>query len=428
VWLGRSGSFPPVFVVTPLGRPVLGSVRPPGSKSLTNRALVVAALVRAAPSRIAGPLEADDTVAMRSALRSFGVLIDDNDDPWLVLGAGGDLEAPSEPVDVGASGTTARFVSALAAVAGGTSVVDGTERMRRRPIGPLVDGLRAQGIRADATDGCPPVTVTGGVLAGGTVEVDSSRSSQFASALLMVSPLARSTTELRLGGRVVSRSYLDGTVDVMRAFGAEVEALPDRFVVQPTGYRKAHYEVEADASAAVYPAVAAAVTGGRVVVRGIPAGSTQPDLAILSHLARMGCVVDRTGDDIVVEGPDGPLTPIDADLTQAPDGAMALAVATLFADGPSRLRGLSTLRLKETDRLTALSTELRRLGADVQVEDDTLAIVPGDLRGGEIETYDDHRMAMALAVAGLVVPGVVIRDPGTVTKTWPRYFDMLSSL
>ena len=407
---------------------MLGSVRPPGSKSLTNRALVVSALVPAAASRIGGPLEADDSVAMRNALRSFGALIDDNDDPWLVLGAEGGLVAPSEPVDVGASGTTARFVTALAALARGTSVIDGTERMRRRPIGPLVDGLRAQGIVAGATDGCPPVTVTGGTLAGGTIEVDSSHSSQFASALMMVAPLAETTTELRLGGRVVSRSYLDGTVDVMRAFGAEVEAFPDRFVVQPTGYRKAHYEVEADASAAVYPAVAAAVTGGRVVIRGIPLDSTQPDLAILSHLAEMGCTIDRTDADIAVEGPDGPLDPVDVDLTQAPDGAMALAVATLFADGPSRLRGLSTLRLKETDRLAALSTELRRLGAGVEVDDDSLTIVPGDLHGGEIETYDDHRMAMALAVAGLVVPGVVIRHPDTVSKTWPRYFDMLSSL
>lgn len=416
-----------MFAVQTLDRPVGGVVRPPGSKSLTNRALVTATLVSSAASRIDGPLEADDTQAMRRALRALGVLIDDNDDPWLVLGARGELVAPERPIDVGASGTTARFVTALAGLARGTTVIDGTERMRRRPIGPLTSALSSLGIDARSTNGCPPVTVTGRALAGGSVAVDSSTSSQYASALLMVAPMAESPLEIVLTGSPVSRSYLRGTVEVMRAFGAEVEEGNDRFVVSPTGYRKTHYAVEADASAAVYPAVAAAVTGGTVVIEGIPATSTQPDLAILDVLGDMGCRISRTGTGLVVEGPDS-LLPLDHDFSAAPDGAMAVAVAALFATGRSRLSGLSTLRLKETDRLTALATELRRVGAGVEVTDAELVIEPGPLRGDAIETYDDHRMAMAMAILGLVVPDVSIKDPATVNKTWPGYFDMLAAL
>lgn len=418
-----------MFEVRPLGRPVAGQVRPPGSKSLTNRALVAAALAGpGSVSRIEGPLEAEDTDAMKAALRSLGVLVDDNDDPWLVLGTGGDLTAPATPIDAGASGTTARFVTAVAALAAGTSVIDGTPRMRRRPIGPLVDALSALGVEAEANGGFPPVTVRGGSLRGGSVVVDSTASSQFATALLLVAPMAGAPVTLTLGGPVVSRSYLEGTVEVMRSFGAEVGVEGDTFNVAPGGYRKAHFTVEADASAAVYPAVAAAITGGQVEIVGIPSGSSQPDLAILAALAEMGCSLDHQGDRLTVAGPGGGLAAIETDLTGAPDGAMALAVACLFADGPSRLSGLSTLRVKETNRLAALEAEIRRIGGKARVDGDTLEVEPGPLHGAEIETYDDHRMAMSMALVGLVVPGVVVRDPGTVAKTWPGYFEMLGAL
>lgn len=411
--------------IHPLRRPVAGVVRPPGSKSITNRALVVTALAPSGVSRLHSPLAADDTVVMRRALRGLGVLIDDNDDPWLVLGTGHDLHGGK--VDAGASGTTARFITAVAALARGEVVVDGTRRMRQRPIGPLVEALVALGIGAGDTAGFPPVTVTGGVLRGGRVEVDATVSSQFASALLMVAPLAPEPVEVVTLGPVVSRPYLDSTVEIMRHFGAKVEVEGDRYRVAPSGYRKGEIEIEADASAAVYPAVAAAVTGGRVEIEGIPADSRQPDLAVLDHLAAMGCRVIR-GRTIRVEGPGDGLQPIDADLTAAPDGALALAVAALFADGSSRLRGLSTLRVKESDRLAALHQEIGRLGATARVAGDTLEIDPGPLQGATVETYDDHRMAMAFAIAGLVVPGIVISRPEVVTKTWPGFFDMLAAL
>mgnify|MGYP001212012777 CR=1 FL=1 len=419
----------PVLAVEPLGRPVAARVTVPGSKSLTNRALVAASLARTGVSRLYRPLEADDTEAMREALRSLGVLIDDNDDPWLVLGTGGDLEAVDARVDVRASGTTARFITAVAALARGRVVVDGVPRMRERPIGPLVEAIRSLGADASDAGGYPPVEVNGtGVLRGGEVFVDSSQSSQFASALLLVSPLAETPTTIELGEDVVSRPYLDGTVEIMRRFGAEVAVEGNRFVVQPTGYEKAHIDIEPDASAAVYPAVAATITGGVVEIPGIPAASTQPDLAVLDVLGVMGATVTRRDDMIRVEGPKGPLAAVDVDLSNAPDGAMAVAVAALFADGPSRIHGLSTLRIKETDRLAALETELCRLGAAAEIQGDTLVVTPGELHGAEIATYGDHRMAMALALVGLVVDGVTIADPRVVEKTWPEYFRMLEAL
>ncbi len=418
-----------MLAVDVLDRPVEAIVRPPGSKSLTNRALVAAALARPGASRIHDPLEADDTERMRSGLAAMGVLIDDNDDPWLVLGTGGALEAPSSTIDVGASGTTARFLTAVATLVGGTVSLDGTERMRERPLRPLIDSLTTMGASLGSPTGGLPAVVEGrGRLDGGVVTVDATTSSQFASAILLVSPLANSPVDIRLTGPVVSRPYLDGTVEIMRAFGAEISVEGDRFQVNPTGYEKAHVTIEADASAAVYPAVAAAITGGTVLIEGIPPRSTQPDLAVFDILEQMGCDVNREERGIRVVGPEGALQPVESDLSGCPDGAMAVAVAALFAEGTSRLEGLSTLRLKETDRLEALETELRRVGGVARASDDSLEVGPGQLRGAEIETYDDHRMAMSMALVGLMVPGVLVSRPEVVSKTWPGYFQMMSAL
>lgn len=424
-------TFPPVLEMAPLGHPLAGSIRPPGSKSITNRALVAAALADPAASHLWGALEAEDTILMREGLRELGVLVDDSDDPWLILGTGGSLAPRGESVWAGASGTTARFLMAVAALAPGPVTIDGTARMRLRPMGPLIDALGSLGAQmSTAAAGALPVTVVAGGLRGGVVEVDSTLSSQFVSALLLVAPRAEEPVDLRLrgGNQVASRPYLDGTVDVMRHFGASVDVEDDRFVVAPTGYRKAPLEVEPDASAAVYPAVAAAITAGTVRIEGIPATSIQPDLAVLDVLAEMGCRVERQELAVIVTGPAHGLRGVDADLSGAPDGALAIAVAAVFAAGATRLSGLSTLRHKETDRLAALEKELRRLGAGAEVEASTLTVTPGRLHAAVIETYEDHRMAMAFAVAGFVVPGVAIRDPACVTKTWPGFFADLTDL
>ena len=422
--------FPPVLEIPHSRRPAEGIVRPPGSKSITNRALVVASLAGGGASRLAEPLEARDTQVMRSGLRRLGVLIDDVDDPWLVLGTAGALEIPDDVVDVGASGTTARFLTAVAALAPGPVRIDGTERMRERPIGDLTSALRQAGVEVRTSGGFFPLTVGGAGLAGGEIDMDVSRSSQFLSALLMVAPLAEREMVIRARGEMVSKPYVKTTLEVMEAFGGSVRSQTgSSYRIRADGYRAAHLEIEADASAAVYPMVAAAITGGMVGVEGLAPGSSQADLAVGEVLEEMGCRVRWLGSRLVVEGPsDGALRGVDRDMSGMPDGALGVAVACLFARNPSRLRGLGTLRLKETDRLAALRTELSRAGAQAVVEGDDLIIRPGRVRPSRFHTYDDHRMAMSFALVGLRTPGVEISDPGCVTKTWPGFFAMLGSL
>lgn len=419
---------PAQIAIRPLDRPVSTVVRPPGSKSFTNRALVTAALATGV-SRLHDPLVADDTEAMLSGLRSFGISIDDNDDPWLVLGSGGDLVAPTGPVDARMSGTTARFLAAVASLArGGRVTITGRGRMLVRPQDELIAALAMAGIDAESEDGHLPITISGpGRFRGGSIPVDPSRSSQFVTALLLVAPMADTAVELILTRPPVSRPYLTSTLEVMTAFGAEVDDLGDRFTVNPTGYRAAHYSIEADASAAAYPLVAAAITAGAVGVEGIPASSTQPDLALVKVLESMGCAVRRMANRLDLVGPRN-LRPVDVDMNEAPDAVLALAVACMFAEGKSRIRNVGNLRLKESDRLAGLETEIRRLGGYAQVEGDDLLVGPGELRPAIVQTYDDHRMAMSLALVGLRLPGVVIEQPDVVNKTWPGYFGMLSRL
>lgn len=414
-------------LIQPLDHTISAVVRPPGSKSFTNRALVVAALASGGVSRLEAPLEADDTSAMRAGLAALGVNIDDADDPWLVLGSGGALRAPAGPIDARASGTTARFLTAAAVLADGPVTIDGTERMRQRPIAELADALTRLGAKVKTRQGCLPVTVTGGGLAGGEVAIDGGRSSQFVSALLMVAPMAEAEVWVRPTA-LVSIPYIESTREVMTAFGAQVDDHDGGYLVSPTGYTKCHYTIEADASAAAYPLAAAAITGGTVAVAGIPAGSTQADLRLVEVLEQMGCRVQREEMRIVLSGPGDGLQAVEVDMNQAPDASLALAVVCLFADGPSRIRNIGNLRLKETDRLAALEIELNRVGGAARVEGDDLLITPGRLHPARVETYDDHRMAMSFALVGLVSPGIEILDPGCVAKTWPAFFEMLDKL
>jgi len=404
-------------------------LRPPGSRSITNRALLIAALAEGT-SRLRGVTPSDDTLAMRGGLEAMGIAIRDEADTWVV--EGGRLRAPVGTVDVRASGTTARFLTAAAALADGPVRLDGTARMRERPIQDLVDALCSLGApaRAEGPGGCPPVVVEGGGLPGGEAVIDASRSSQFVSGILLAAPCAARDVELRFRDEaLVSRSFVELTFDVMTAFGATPSWLPGEAGVRvaATGYLARDFEIEPDAQAAVYPFAAAAITGGRMFVEGLPPHSTQTDLGFLDALAAMGCRVERRADGILVEGaPDG-LRGVTIDMNAIPDAVLALAVVALFAEGPTEIRNIAHLRIKESDRLAALETELRRLGADAVAGDDFLRIDPAPLRGTDIATYDDHRMAMSFALAGLRVPGVAIRDPGCVAKTWPDFFDVLGT-
>ncbi len=406
-------------------------VRVPGSKSLTNRALVIAALAEGT-SQLSGALVSDDTTVMVESLHELGCGIELGPGAWRVQGLRGRLRRSPAPLKVGNSGTTARFLTAAATLADGPVVIDGSPRMRERPIEDLVRALVRLGARAEVLgqNGCPPVRVHGGGLRGGRAPIDASQSSQYVSAVLMVAPYARTDVHLECGYGLVSRPYIDLTLRIMRDFGAEAEWSGETSlrVAARRGYRGRAYEIEPDASAAVYPFCAAAIAGGRVRVEGLPSSSSQADLGLLEILGEMGCEVRRGPDWAEVRGPVGRLRGVDVDMNDLPDAALALAVVALFAHEPTTIRNIANLRIKETDRLKALETELRRLGARATADRDSLRIEPDRLRGAEIDTYDDHRMAMSFALAGLRVPDVVIKNPECVSKTWPDYFKMLAQL
>jgi 3-phosphoshikimate 1-carboxyvinyltransferase len=427
----RLRDLPPVLPIPTRGA-IDAVVRVPGSKSITNRALPIAALA-AGDSELLGPLESDDTLAMVEGLAALGCEITLGEERWRVRGRRGRLQRSAAAIQARSSGTTARFLTALACLANGPVVIDGSPRMRERPIADLTDALARLGVQVDVlgANGCPPVRVHGGKLPGGRAEIDASRSSQYVSAILLAAPYARSDVELVFaGGVLVSRPYVELTLQVMRAFGAQASwtGAASLRVQSGRGYRGRAYAIEPDASSAVYPFCAAAITGGRARVEGIPPDSIQADARVLEVLAAMGCEVRREPGATEVRGPVGRLRGVSVDMNEMPDAALAVAVTALFAGGPSQLRNLANLRIKETDRLHALETELRKLGAGASAGADSLMIEPGRLHGAEIETYDDHRMAMAFALAGLRIPGVAIRDPACVRKTWPGFFEMLERL
>jgi 3-phosphoshikimate 1-carboxyvinyltransferase len=420
-----------VLEIAPRG-PLRACVSVPGSKSISNRALLIAALARG-ESRLHGLLDSDDTQVMAAALRALGASMEQRGELWRVGGVAGAPRAPTGLLDVGASGTAARFLTALLALVPGESVLDGSARMRERPIGELVDALRALGVQVDAEGrgGCPPVRCRGGTPFGGETEIDASRSSQYVSALLLVAPYAARGLTLRLRhGVLASRPYVDVTLQIMRAFGADAGFRDETTltVASGQGYAARDYAVEPDASTAAYFFAAAAIGGGSVRVQDLRGDSAQADMAFLALLERMGCEVVRDDGGIEVRGPSGALRAFDADMNAMPDAVLAAAVTALFAEGTTRIRHVGHLRIKESDRLLALQTELRKLGADVHADADSIAITPRALHGAEIATYDDHRMAMAFALAGLKLPGVRIRDPQCVGKSWPRYFEVFSTL
>ncbi|MGH0037457.1 MAG: 3-phosphoshikimate 1-carboxyvinyltransferase [Myxococcota bacterium] len=427
---------PDRLAIEPRG-PLDARIRVPGSKSITNRALLIAALADGV-SELHGGLESVDTRVMREALEAVGVAIEipaaGAEGPWQVRGVGGRWSPATAPLWVENSGTTARFLTAALTLAGGPFELDGSPRMRERPIRDLVDALRGLGAEVETLGrgGCPPVAIAGNGLPGGHTVMDARHSSQYVSAVLLAAPCARSDVSLDfIDGTVISRPYVDVTLEVMRDFGAEAgwTAQGGVQVRSERPYVARRYVIEPDASSAAYPFCAAAIAGGSVRVDGVPQGSIQPDFKLLELLERMGCLVLRGLDYVEVRGPSERLHGLgEVDMNDLPDAAMAYAVLALFADRPTRIVNIPNLRIKETDRLAALETELRKLGARAEAGPDWLEISPGPLQGAEIDTYDDHRMAMSFALAGLRVPGVVIRDPGCVSKTWPNFFDVFRHL
>ncbi|GIW87612.1 MAG: 3-phosphoshikimate 1-carboxyvinyltransferase [Isosphaeraceae bacterium] len=407
------------------------SVRVPGSKSLTNRALVVAALAEGR-SILTGVLESQDTRVMIEGLRGLGFALEEDAEAGTVGvdGQGGRVPAASADLFVGNSGTTMRFLSALAALGHGRYRLDGTARMRERPLGDLLLALNRLGAdaRSEARPGCPPVTIRADGLTGGYVHLRGDVSSQFLSALLMVLPRAEGPTTIDIDGPLVSQPYVAMTLGVMEAFGVRISNHGfRRFTIEPAPYQARRYAIEPDASAASYWFAAAAITGGSVAVEGLGTSSIQGDLAFVDVLEHMGCRVERSPSRIEVAG--GPLQGIDVDMNAISDTMMTLAAVAVFAHGPTRIRNVAHVRHKETDRIAAVATELRKLGAEVIEYPDGLLILPPErIKPASIATYDDHRMAMAFALVGLRAEGVAIEDPDCVAKTYPGFWDDLERL
>jgi 3-phosphoshikimate 1-carboxyvinyltransferase len=426
-------SLPDPLVVSPPSAPPSATVSVPGSKSITNRALVTAALAEGR-SRLTGALIADDTEAMVAALRALGVTVEIEGTavtPEVVVnGVGGAWPVRRATVDARLSGTTARFVLPLLGLTDGQYTLDGAPPLRGRPMADGIGAVRALGASVHE-DGEPlhlPVTVSGGPLAGGAVSVRGDASSQFLSGLLLTGGALAEGLTVRVHGRLVSRPYVELTAAVMRAFGSEVSWVgDDRLRVAPGGYRPIAYPVEPDASAASYVLAAAALVPGSCLrVEGIGDGR-QGDWAFADVLASMGADVRRGADAIEVRG-GRPLRGVTIDLADLSDTAQTLAAVAVFAQGPTEITGIGFIRNKETDRVGNVVRELVRCGIDAEERPDGFVVWPGSPVPAVVRTYDDHRMAMSFALLGLRVGGIAVADPACVAKTYPGYWAMLASL
>jgi 3-phosphoshikimate 1-carboxyvinyltransferase len=406
-----------------------GAVSVPGSKSYTHRALIVSSLADG-ESVLFNALLCEDTGRTVEALAKFGVEVSWESDHVRVLGKGGMFKATDEKIDVGNSGTSMRFLTALAALRTGITLLDGSERMRKRPIGELLNGLGELGVRAYSQEGddCPPVIVQSRGLQGGTAKVKGEESSQFLSGLLIVAPYAQKDVNIEVAGSLASKPYVDITREVMSSFGVEIrsQGYHSFFIKAGRQYLPQKYRIEGDASNASYFFSAAAVCRGRVRVRNLNPATIQGDIGFLEILERMGCRVTRGSDWIEVLG--GGLDSVEIDMNEMPDLVPTLAVTAAFARGKTVIQNIGHLRLKESDRIHAVAAELSKMGIQVREGEDGLEILGGKPRGAEIETYNDHRMAMSFAIAGLAVPGVKIKEERCVDKSFPGFWEELQNL
>jgi 3-phosphoshikimate 1-carboxyvinyltransferase len=439
--------FPESLCIVPPDGAVNGVVHLPGSKSITNRALLIAGLAQG-ESVLDNALFCDDSRYLCKALRELGVAVDE-DEPGgriVVSGAGGPFTATSGKFFLGNAGTSTRFLTAALTVCPGNFVVDGDDCMQTRPIGELVYALRVLGATIEAPSGCPPVYIgeappngnglprePGRVLLGGPVVMGGRTSSQFISAIILAAPLATRDVEVIIEGECVSRPYIDITLGVMKHFGAHAYRDDGRAdgrtsfcAAAGRGYQAQNYCVEGDASSASYFLAAAALTGGRMQVQGFGRESLQGDAQFADVLAKMGCHVKKDEDSIGLNG--DLLRGIDVDCQDMPDIVPTLAVVALFARGRTRIRNVAHLRFKESDRIKSVATELRKLGGRIKELPDGLEIEESSLRGGTVETWNDHRLAMAFSIAGLRVPDIVIKDPAVVQKSFPDYFERLTQI
>jgi 3-phosphoshikimate 1-carboxyvinyltransferase len=403
----------------------------PGSKSLTNRAFVIAALADGT-STLRGGLIAEDSEVMINALNTLGLTVEEDGSTFTVHGQAGNIPKNQAELDLRLSGTSIRFLTAMVATGKGRYKLDGNERMRQRPIQDLLESLRPLGVKLDTEfeTGCPPVIVEANGMKGGSTSVAGDRSSQFLSGLLMAAPYAKNTVTIHVTGELQSKPFVDMTLKLMQDFGVSVERNGyESFTVQPQIYRARDYLIEGDAMAAGYFWAAAAITGGRIKVTNVGSSSVQGDKRLADVLGQMGCKVVWTDETCEVTGISD-LKGGTFDLNDMPDQAQTLAVVGLFASSPVRIENVWNMRIKETDRLAALNTELTKFGAKIEEGKDYIVVHPLQTlpKKVSVATYGDHRMAMAFALAGLKIPNITIQEPACVAKTFPEFFDVLSAL
>lgn len=403
------------------------SVEIPGSKSYSARALLIAALA-GGKTLLKHVLICDDSRYMAHGLREFGINIIEEGNSFTVYGTDGILQVPQKEIFLGNSGTATRFLTGFSSICPGRSVITGNSRMKERPIIELLNGLKQLQVKSHSPTGCPPVEIWGGTLKGGACEMKGSISSQYFSSIMMISPFAMSDTVIKVSGELTSKSYIDITIDIMKSFGVNVENHNYRefFIKSGQRYISGEYTVESDASSASYFFAAAAITGGTIVVKNINPFSLQGDMKFVDVLETMGCSVIRKDREISLTG--RPLRGIDIDMNKMPDTVQTLAVVACFAEGETVIKNVSNLRIKETDRLKALAAELAKTGISVSETEDGLVIKGGHPKGAEIDTCDDHRMAMSFALMGLRVPGIKIKNPLCVNKSFPEFWEKLKNI
>lgn len=413
-----------IYSCRPIEQPFRSTIEVPGSKSVANRALICAAL-SSGTSTLTNLPSGDDTEAMLTALCDLGLTVERT-------GTGVEITRrqplQSAGLDAGLAGTTSRFLTALVATGDREIQIDGRERLRQRPFGPLINALRSLGADIQDSNGGLPLTIRG-PLRGGSLQVDATMSSQFISSLMMVGPTLDGGLKMSLHGELISRPYVELTALVMKMFGVHVELSSTQIVISEQSYTAAEVNIEADASSASYPLAIAAATGSTVTIEGFGTTSHQGDVFIVEILKMMGAtVLSSESTTTVSRDGDSPLSGVDIDMSEVSDLVPTVAALACLANTATRIRGVGFIRAKESDRIGDLAHELRKFGAQIEEHDDGLSVLPSTLHGAAVDTHDDHRLAMAFSIVGACIPDVTIHDAEVVAKSWPAYWDDLAAM